>query len=342
VATLARGDAEFGHKYTATRGGRVPAGASSGARATNLESSQEPRKSAWPCNPVDSHGTVLALSEQSAQGSEMSQKSQARQLEWHDQWSLFRDDARFLLEEWLAPVTLESLRGLDVLECGCGGGHHTALLSSFAREVTAVDLNTTDIALERNAGASNVRFVEADIASMDLGRHYDCVLCIGVIHHTDDPDQTFASLVRHCRPGGRVAVWAYSAEGNMAMRFVVEPLRRALLSGLPRRYVLWLAYAVTLAIYPFVYSVYLLPGSDRLPYALYFRNWRRLRLARNALNVFDKLNAPQTTFITRDRCSAWFGPDRFEPDSISIRHYCGVSYAMSGVLRRPGERARVP
>jgi len=35
---------------------------------------------------------------------------------------------------------------------------------------------------------------------MDLGKQFDEVICIGVIHHTDDPSRTFEDLYKHCRP----------------------------------------------------------------------------------------------------------------------------------------------
>ncbi len=258
---------------------------------------------------------------------------QARQAEWHEQWTLFQDGERFLFEEWIAPVTMEAFRGRRVLECGCGGGQHTAWLASVASEVTAVDLNTTDIARARTAGLTNVRFVEADIATMDLHDRFDVVVCVGVIHHTDDPDRTFESLFRHCRPEGLLVVWTYSAEGNEMVRWGVEPARKLVFRWMPRAMLRGVSHAVTALLYPIVYSVYALPGTGRLPYHAYFRNWRRLGFRRNSLNVFDKLNAPQTRFTTLEKCRQWFGPDRFEPASISIRRYCGVSYALSGIKR---------
>jgi hypothetical protein len=54
---------------------------------------------------------------------------------------------------------------------------------------------------------------------------------------------------------------------------------------------------------------------------------------RNLLNVFDKLNAPQTHFTTRQKCSEWFNTLNFEPESISSIHYLGVSYTLSGIKR---------
>ena len=66
--------------------------------------------------------------------------------EWFKQWSMFKAPDRFLLEEWIAPVVLDDFRDKDVLECGCGAGQHTNFIAPFATSITAIDLNTADIA----------------------------------------------------------------------------------------------------------------------------------------------------------------------------------------------------
>ena len=266
----------------------------------------------------------------------MMERQQAKSSEWHDQWSLFRDDERFLFEEWIRPVELEDFRGREVLEAGCGGGQHTSWMAPVAASVTAVDLNTSDLARRRNEEFDNVRFVEADCGTMDLGRQFDLVVAIGMIHHTDDPERTFSNLLRHCRPGGRLVAWVYAAEGNFLARYLVEPLRRLFLRRLPRRALVWKATAITAALYPWVHTIYRLGAFSFLPYFEYFRNFRRLSFQRNVLNVFDKLNAPQTHFISRRRAESWMSPEWFESDSISIRHYAGVSYSLTGIRRREG------
>lgn len=254
--------------------------------------------------------------------------AQARQRQWHDQWSLLEDDEPFLFQDWIHPNRLEDFKGKDVLECGCGGGQHTRLLASYAASVTAVDLNTTDIARERVRDFPHVSFVEADIAEMSLGRRFDIVLAIGVVHHTDDPDRTIENLKAHVKPGGRLIIWVYSREGNALVEHVVEPFRKIALRGASPKLLIRLSQCITAAMYLPIYTVYLLPLRF-LPFFDYFRNFRKLSFRRNTLNVFDKLNAPQVEFITQPRIRGWFNEGNEFAD-VHISAYCGTSWRGSG------------
>ena len=253
---------------------------------------------------------------------------QAKQEQWHRQWEIFRDDELFLFEEWIAPNTLEDFRGKEVLECGCGGGQHTSFTAPYAKSITAVDLNTVDLARKKNADLSNAEFIEADIMSMDLGKKFDIVFSIGVLQHTDNPDRAFENIKRHLRPAGRLIVWVYSAEGNSLVKYILEPVRKLLFNRMNRDILLQLSKALTFLMYIPVYSIYLLP-LEFLPYYEYFTNFRRLSFNRNCLNVFDKLNAPQVTFIDKEKVYGWFNPNEFK--DIHISSYKGVSWRASGI-----------
>lgn len=255
---------------------------------------------------------------------------QRKQFEWMWQWNHLKDDNLWLFTEWIAPNTLEDFRGKTVLDCGCGGGQHVGFVAPYAKEVLGVDLNATDAAVLHTAWLPNVRIVEDDIAQMDLGERFDIVTCIGVIHHTDDPDATFRNIVRHSRPGGRVIVWCYSHEGNLLNRTLLEWVKRHVLLKLPRSVNFALAHVLTALLYPIIYTLYLLP-VPWLPFYEYFQNWRCLTYERNLLNVFDKLNAPQTWFITRKRIERWFAPEQFT--DVHISPYKGVSWRGSGARR---------
>ncbi|CAA7619102.1 conserved hypothetical protein [Magnetospirillum sp. LM-5] len=263
----------------------------------------------------------------------METSRQERHHEWRDQWEMFRDEAGFLFQDWILPATLDSFANKEVLECGCGGGHHTRIMAGVAARVTAVDLNTAELARGRMTDFANVEFVDADLTTMELGRQFDVVVCIGVIHHTDNPDRVFEVLLRHCRPGGLIVVWTYSAEGNALVRFGVEPLRKLLFRRLSRSKLAGVSRVVTAMLYPVVHTVYRVPFLKFLPYFEYFANFRRLTFERNVLNVFDKLNAPQTHFTSLATARRWMSSDRLDQGSVSIRPYVGVSYSLVGRLK---------
>lgn len=257
-------------------------------------------------------------------------QEQKKQSEWHEQWSMLQDDELFLFKDWIYPVTLEDFRDKEVLECGCGGGQHTGYVAPYAKHHTAVDLNTPDLARERNKDKNNISYVEADIAKMDLGKQFDFVFSIGVVHHTDNPDATFENMKKHTKSGGRTIVWVYSKEGNWMVEHLVEPVRKAILVKMSRKNLLILSRIITALMYIPIYTIYLLPLKF-LPFYEYFQNFRKLSFYRNVLNVFDKLNAPQVDFISRERIGKWFNETDYS--EIHISAYKGVSWRGSGVKR---------
>lgn len=124
---------------------------------------------------------------------------QAKQGEWVRQWALFKvkqEDMVTLFTEWIHPNTLDDFRDKRVLDAGCGHGQHSRFMAQYAREVVGVDLNTTEIAREETKILPNVQIQEGDIARIDFLQPFDIVCCIGVIHHTNNPDATFANLKR--------------------------------------------------------------------------------------------------------------------------------------------------
>jgi SAM-dependent methyltransferase len=255
---------------------------------------------------------------------------QEKHPQWEWQWQRFEDDSEWLFAEWIKPNVLEDFRGKDVLDCGCGGGQHVSFVAPYAKSVTGVDFNALSVAKQKNAGLTNAEFVEADLAEMDLGTQFDVAYCIGVLHHTDAPERTFRNIVKHVKPGGKMIVWVYSHEGNFWNRTLIEGLKWALLLRLPRAVSVAVSHVLTVLLYPIVYTVYLLP-LPFLPFYEYFGNWRKLSYGRNLLNVFDKLNAPQTHFLKKTDLERWFDAGTFE--NVHISPYMGVSWRGSGTKR---------
>lgn len=255
---------------------------------------------------------------------------QAQQCEWKEQWTLFSDNERSLFQDWIHPNRIEDFTGKTVLDCGCGGGQHIGFCAPYAKLIVGVDLNTAAIARDRNKGCANAHFIQADISRLAFRRRFDVVYCIGVIHHTINPGATFQNLKRLCRPGGRLIIWCYSAEGNKLMRHFLEPFKKPFVRIFRGRRLLYIAQALSGVLWVAAHTIYRVPLSW-LPYYEYACGLRQLNFSRVTLNVFDKLNAPITHFIPKHQIEAWFNPGDFT--DIHISPYRGVSWRASGTVR---------
>jgi len=108
--------------------------------------------------------------------------------------------------------SLEAIRGKTVLEAGCGAGRFTEVLLDAGARVVATDLSS---AVEANyANCANVPgyfICQADLRQLPVApRSFDVVLCLGVIQHTPDPEETIAALAGYVRPDGLLAIDHYS------------------------------------------------------------------------------------------------------------------------------------
>jgi len=121
------------------------------------------------------------------------------QLDSHNQTSISKDRLERLLR---AP--LKTLKGKEVLEAGCGAGRFTELLLSAGANVFAVDLSEAVESNYANCGSyPNYLVCQADILRLPVWPgQFDVVLCIGVVQHTPNPEETMRALCSHLKPGG--------------------------------------------------------------------------------------------------------------------------------------------
>jgi 2-polyprenyl-3-methyl-5-hydroxy-6-metoxy-1,4-benzoquinol methylase len=105
----------------------------------------------------------------------------------------------------------DELIGQRILEAGCGAGRFTQVMLEAGACVYALDMSSAVDACWRTNGAhTNLSLVQADIYHIPhRTEFFDRIFCFGVLQHTPDPAQAFASLVRFLRPGGTIAVDCY-------------------------------------------------------------------------------------------------------------------------------------
>lgn len=107
---------------------------------------------------------------------------------------------------------------IDILIAGCGSGRQTILTCNNypAANITAIDLSRTSIAystrkmLEYGIG-KNVEHLHADILELGLlEKQFDLIMCSGVLHHMESPDDGLKVLKGLLKPGGVMNIGLYS------------------------------------------------------------------------------------------------------------------------------------
>jgi len=142
--------------------------------------------------------------------------------------------------------SLETLRGRSVLEPGCGAGSFTELLLAAGANVFACDLSSAVTANYANHGNAHNYFVcQADIENLPVApASFDYVVCLGVVQHTPNPEQTILALARSVKPGGMLVIDHYGPNYPYPLsRRILRPLLLSLPSVLSTRLTTTLARA---------------------------------------------------------------------------------------------------
>jgi Tfp pilus assembly protein PilF/2-polyprenyl-3-methyl-5-hydroxy-6-metoxy-1,4-benzoquinol methylase len=115
---------------------------------------------------------------------------------------------------------------MELLVAGCRTGQESieAAQQFPDARVLAIDLSRSSLAYARRksraAGVTNVEHAQADVLHMaSMGRTFDVISSVGVLHHLADPAAGLRALVSVLRPGGLVRLGLYS---ERARRDVVE------------------------------------------------------------------------------------------------------------------------
>ena len=101
---------------------------------------------------------------------------------------------------------LKPLRGLNVLDIGCGGGLISEPLARMGADVTGIDPAPENIQTAADHAASqdltiNYQAVTAEQV-VEAGQTFDMVTCLEVVEHVPDPAEFVSTISKLVRPGG--------------------------------------------------------------------------------------------------------------------------------------------
>jgi SAM-dependent methyltransferase/uncharacterized protein YbaR (Trm112 family) len=199
----------------------------------------------------------------------------------------------------------DNLRGMVVLDAGCGSGSQSVAYTKLGLEVLALDLSS---GLEQGhafrsicAGAdpSKVHFIQGDVLRPPLAREsVDVIHSSGVLHHTPNTLNAFRALTPLLKPGGTFYVYLYTYEP------FVTPLVntiRAVTTRIPSH-----AFARISKIMAVPFVVFC-----RTVNALGIRAYPSLSRREGALALMDIFGAPYAHYHSYEEVEAWYRAEGF-------------------------------
>src|SRR6266576_1264988 len=106
----------------------------------------------------------------------------------------------------------EDLKGKLVLDVGCGMGRFAEVATRWGARVVGIDLSLASEVAAKNLEDRQAVIFQADVFKLPFAAEsFDYIYSIGVLHHTPDCEKAFKILPKLLKPGGRIAIWLYSA-----------------------------------------------------------------------------------------------------------------------------------
>jgi SAM-dependent methyltransferase len=133
-------------------------------------------------------------------------------LEAYDRWHSTRagtEDEPTATAPWheLAKRHVGDVRGLRVLEIGCGRGAFAKHLAGAGARVVAADFSPSAVSLARELLGDSCETLVADVQAIPFpDESFDLVVSLETLEHVPDPAGGLAELVRVTRRGGRLVV----------------------------------------------------------------------------------------------------------------------------------------
>jgi len=189
------------------------------------------------------------------------------------QWNQFRREQldsdngaglsrqRFIDETGLSE---NDLKGLRVIEAGCGAGRFLEVVSENDCEVVGVDIsNAVEAAAETVRGRPNAHVVQASVLELPFKSGvFDLCFSIGVLQHTPDAQQAATVLPRVVRSGGQVAVTVYERKPWTLLngKYLIRPLTKLL----NLRVLLVLVKVIVTLLFPLTEVLFRIPVIGRI------------------------------------------------------------------------------
>jgi 2-polyprenyl-3-methyl-5-hydroxy-6-metoxy-1,4-benzoquinol methylase len=126
----------------------------------------------------------------------------------------------------------EDLAGKNVLEVGSGAGRFTQIILDHTNaNLCSVDYsNAVEANFKNNGPHGRLQLFQASIYTMPFAKgQFDKVLCLGVLQHTPNFEQSVKSLTDMAKPGAEVVVDFYGINGwwtKFHAKYIFRPITK--------------------------------------------------------------------------------------------------------------------
>ncbi|MGE3623978.1 MAG: bifunctional 2-polyprenyl-6-hydroxyphenol methylase/3-demethylubiquinol 3-O-methyltransferase UbiG [Bdellovibrionales bacterium] len=105
-----------------------------------------------------------------------------------------------------SPQSRQSLKGLTILDVGCGGGLLSEPMARLGGKVTGIDASEETVAAARQHARAVGLAIDYQVASVEelaaKKTRYDFITALEVVEHVADMDSFFEALAGLLKPGG--------------------------------------------------------------------------------------------------------------------------------------------
>ena len=114
----------------------------------------------------------------------------------------------------------------SIIDVGTGTGQLSAYLSLRRKCVYGVDFSDSSLskaeALKKKLKLDSLHLKKVDLLDIrqiaSIGMKFDYVLCLGVLHHTENAYQGFKNILRLLKPQGYIAIGLYNKFGRIPLK----------------------------------------------------------------------------------------------------------------------------
>jgi 2-polyprenyl-3-methyl-5-hydroxy-6-metoxy-1,4-benzoquinol methylase len=111
---------------------------------------------------------------------------------------------------------------LEILVAGCGT-YQAAIIAAKNKNsmITGIDISENSVAIQKNMvekeGIKNINLQVSSIMEFDYEKKFDLIICSGVLHHLENPNENLKHLGQLVKEDGVVTVMVYNFFGRQGV-----------------------------------------------------------------------------------------------------------------------------